>query len=281
MIFGAICYWYGWDNFPKIYFISVVSVTGGTERNLTFKSNPIHPTLEIVSAFLWIRIVDAPISVGNADIRKGELQLYKNYRASGKSEKEHFHSEHLKAAGWYKVEVSGMVRGWFSEQPKLDLSLDVAVKGARSLEIGGVSADGEPLQPFLAINTKEKRGLHRNKRKVSEECPGTPASTCCLQQFTIDFEKLNWDFIIAPRKLNFAICRGDCSLNIKGNIEFFTNQPRAAPFIGKHNPQKQKNIACCVPKTTNDITLLLFDDNGDVRILTLPGMIASSCHCVV
>lgn len=258
----------------------VVSVTGGTERNLTFKSNPIHPTLEIVSAFLWIHIGAAPISAGNPEPRKGELQLYKNYRASGKSEKEHFHSENLKAAGWYKVEVSGMLKEWFSEQ--IDLSLDVAVKDTRSLEIGGFSADGEPLQPFLAINTKEKRGINRNKRKaVSEECPGTPASTCCLQQFTIDFEKLKWDFIIAPRTLNFAICRGDCSLKIKGNIEFFSNQPRAAPFIGRHNPQKQKNISCCVPKTTNDITLLLFDNNGDVRILTIPGMIASSCHCVV
>lgn len=263
----------------------VVSVTGGTERNLIFKWNPIHPTLEIVSALLWIHIVHAPISVENPDLRKGdELQLYKSYRASGtESKKEHFHSEHLKATGWYKVEVSGMIQGWFSEQPKIDLSLDVAVEGARSLEIGGVSDDGEPLQPFLAINTKEKRGrINRNKRKaVSKECPGTPTSTCCLQQLTIDFEKLNWDFIIAPRILNFAVCSGDCSLNIKGNINFFSNQARAAPFAGKLNPRKQKNISCCVPKTTNDITLLLFDESGDVRILTLRDARALSCHCVV
>ena len=236
-----------------------------------------------MSAFLWIRIVDAHISLGNLDLRKEELKLYKSYRASGnESKKEHFHSEHLKAAGWYRVEVSGMVKGWFSEQPKLDLSLDVAVKGAWSLEIG-ISGDGQPLQPFLAINTKEKRGINRNKRRVaSQECPGTPTSTCCLQQLTVDFEKLDWaDFIIAPRKLNFAVCRGDCSLDIKGNIDFFSNQARAAPFAGKHNPNKQKNIACCVPKTTNDITLLMFDNNGDVRTFTLPDSRALSCHCVV
>ena len=236
-----------------------------------------------MSAFLWIHIVDAPNSVGKHDLRKGELQLHKSYLASGKSEKEHFHSENLKAAGWYKVEVSRMVKGWFSEQPKLDLSLVIAVKGTRSLAIGGVSGDGQSLQPFLAINTKEKRGINRNKRRVvSDNCqPGTPPSTCCLQELMIDFEKLKWDFIIAPRILNFAVCRGDCSLNIKRNVDFFSNQLRAAPFLGKLNPQKQKKISCCVPKTTNDITLLIFDHNWDVRVLTLPDAKALSCHCIV
>lgn len=237
-----------------------------------------------MSAFLWIRIVDAHISVGNPDLRKQELQLYKSYRASGnESKKEHFHSEHLNAAGWYKVEVSRVVKGWFSEQPKLDLSLDFAVEGARSLEIGGVNGDGEPLQPFLEINTKEKRGINRNKRRVvSQDCPSTPTSTCCLQHFTVNFEKLPyWDFIIAPKILNFAVCRGNCSLSNKSNIDFFSNQARAASFAGKRHPQKQKNISCCVPKTTNDITLLVFDNNGDVRILTLHNARVLSCHCVV
>lgn len=239
--------------------------------------------MEIVSAFLWIHIVDAPNSVGNQELRKGELQLYKSYRDPGKNKKEQFHSEHLKAAGWYKVEVSGMVKSWFSEQSKLDLSLDVAVKGTRSLEIGRFSGDGQSLQPFLEINTKEKRGINRNKRRVvSGDCqPDKLPSTCCLQELTIDFEKLNWDFIIAPRKLNFGVCHGDCSLNIKRNIDFFSNQLRAAPFLGKLNPQKQKKISCCVPKTTSDITLLMIDDKAAVRLLTLPDTKALSCHCIV
>lgn len=283
MIFWATCYGYGWDNFPKwIFLISVVSVTNGIEKNLIFKSNPRHPTLEIVSATLWIHIVDASTSVENPGHRKGELQLYKSYRAPGKSAKEHFHSEHLKTAGWHTVEVSGMVKGWFSEQPKLDLSLDIAVKGTGSLEIGGVSGDGEPLQPFLAVNTKDKPHVNRKKRQVDlEECPGTPPSTCCLQEFMIDFEKLNWDFIIAPRTLNFGVCRGDCSLMIKSNLDFFSNQRRAVPFLGLFNPKNQRKITCCVPRKTDDISLLMFDEYGDVRILTLRDTRASSCHCIV
>lgn len=270
-------YGYVWvNNFPKIFLISVVSVTNGIEKNLIFKSNPRHPTLEIKSATLWIHITGAASKpLEQPHHGKGQLRLYKSYQTSGHGsrEKEHFRSEPLKEAGWYTVEVTGIAKEWFSVQPKLDLSLDIAVKGTTSLEIGGVSSDGAPLQPFLAVETKEKQYSNRRKRQAdSPDCPAPQA--CCKHDLVVN---LDWDFVIAPKSLHIGACAGNCPLN---KISLFGNE-RRAKALSLYNSAYLAQRPCCAPNRLDFVKLLAFDQNGDVKEYKLQNMKVLSCQCVV
>ncbi len=251
-------------------------VTNGIEKNLIFKSNPRHPTLEIKSATLWIHITDAASkSLEKPDQGKGQLRLYKSYQTSGRGsrEKEHFHSEHLKEAGWYTIEVTGIAKEWFSVQSKLKLSLDIAVKGTKSLEIGGVSSDGAPLQPFLAVETKEKQQSNRRKRQAdSPDCPAP--QSCCKHDAVVN---LDWDFVIAPKSLHIGACAGNCPLN---KISLFTHE-RRAKALSLYNSPYLAQRPCCAPNKLDYVKILAFDTKGDVKEYKFQNMKVLSCHCAV
>lgn len=263
----------------------LILVTNGIETNLIFKSNPRHPALEIKSATLWIHITDvASKSVEQPDHGKRQLRLYKSYQTSRNifGVKEHFHSEDLNTAGWYKVEVTGIAKEWFSVRPKLDLSLDIAVKGTKFLEIGGVSGDGEPLQPFLVAETKEKQHTKRRKRQTDsvQKCPHVPQKVCCIHDLIVN---LSWDFVIAPKSLNIGVCMGLCPLS---KTSLYGNEQRTRA-LSKHNSAQHHGMSvlaqrpCCAPNKMDYVKLLAFDQNGTVQEYKLNNMKVTSCHCVV
>lgn len=41
--------------------------------------------------------------------------------------------------------------------------------------------------------------------------PGSNETKCCLYDLMIDFEKVGWDFVIAPKRYNAYICNGECT----------------------------------------------------------------------
>lgn len=41
--------------------------------------------------------------------------------------------------------------------------------------------------------------------------PGSNKTKCCLYNLMIDFEKVGWDFVIAPKRYNAYICNGECT----------------------------------------------------------------------
>lgn len=52
----------------------------------------------------------------------------------------------------------------------------------------------------------------RSKRSSPQVCQaGSNETKCCLYDLIIDFEKVGWDFVIAPRRYNGYICNGACS----------------------------------------------------------------------
>ncbi|PAV73901.1 hypothetical protein WR25_16081 isoform B [Diploscapter pachys] len=62
---------------------------------------------------------------------------------------------------------------------------------------------------FLVLDTIV--GGHRSKRsyglcRTAEE----KQKGCCLQDMLVDFKELGFDFVLAPRRYNAYICRGEC-----------------------------------------------------------------------
>lgn len=282
-----LCYYLQWiwasQYFHKIFLISVVSVANRTKKNLIFKSNPKHQTLEIKSATLWTYISRAaatkPVET-EPDHGKTELQLYKSYKPSGNisREKGHFYSVHFKTAGWYTVDITGIVKEWFSVWPKLDLSLDIAVEGTKSLEIGGVSGDGESLQPFLAVETEEKQNVKERKRRAdSQSCSLT--GPCCRHDLVVNLS--DWDFVISPRKVNIYRCAGICKLPA---TSLYKHRSRVSTLrehnAVQHNPDLERS-GCCRENRIDPLQVLMFDLEEQVQLKRLENVKVRSCHCVV
>lgn len=54
----------------------------------------------------------------------------------------------------------------------------------------------------------------RNKRSHQNTCQmGGNDTKCCLYDLMIDFEKVGWNFVIAPKRYNAYVCNGECSPN--------------------------------------------------------------------
>lgn len=241
--------------------------------------------MEIKSATLWTHITDAAATKSvetEPDHDKTQLQLYKSYEPSGNifREKEHFHSVHLTTAGWYTIDVTGIVKEWFSVRPKPDLSLDIAVEGTKSLEIGGVSGSGESLQPFLAVETKEKQHVKERKRRAdSQSC--SLSGPCCRHDLVVDLS--HWDFIISPRKVNIYRCAGICKLPAT-SLYKSKHQSRVSTLREhnkvQHNPDLERS-GCCRENRIDPLHILMFDLEEQVQLKRLENVKVRSCHCVV
>ncbi|KAJ7369790.1 hypothetical protein OS493_036433 [Desmophyllum pertusum] len=159
-------------------------------------------------------------------------------------------------------------------QENLQLSLDIAVKGTKSLEIDGgdVSGNGGPLHPFLAVDTEEKQQVNRQKRQVVDECPVTQR-TCCLHETEVNFHNINWNFVVYPESLTFSVCAGSCvSPGYYRKPEY-----RLKAFTRMNSPKH----ACCVPTTMDSVLFIIIDEFGEIETITIPNMKPRSCHCIV
>ena len=148
---------------PEVY-ITVADVAQIAGKNCAFKSNSVNSNLEIKSATLWFHITETPKSTGSVIHESHLVRLYKAFKAPGKvaDPRELFHSQQLNSTGWYSVQISAVVKEWFSLFSKQDMSLDIAVIGPNTLEVG--CGDGEANKPFLVVDTEEKKLLNRKRR---------------------------------------------------------------------------------------------------------------------
>ena len=189
--------------------------------------------------------------------------------------KEYFHSKQLNTTGWYSVDMSFVAKEWFSLHPAFDLSLGIAIKGTKVLEVGGISGATESMQPFLTVNTEEMRRVNRKRRAShSDECDSiTEPSNCCRRyNIEINFERIGWNFIIAPKTLNTSVCVGVCPKNSR----LFSDELRAQVFI---NADKFLN-PCCQPEKMAKVSILYFETIDKIRLSHTP-MKVLSCSCKI
>ena len=262
--------------------LSVTSVTDLAGKNYAFQTNPRYLNLDIKSASLWFHITEDPKSAVKAGDDPQVLNLYKAFKAPGKKirSRELFHSDQLNKTGWYSVEVTVLVNEWFSMHTKSYLSLDVAIKGAISLEVGDV--DGEAAKqwrPFLVVNTEEKKQLTRKRRHANlqvndDECDPKPPKTCCRHSFVIDFVKLGWEFILFPTSLNVFACNGSCQSHA------FHSQVVRAQVIRRMD-QNLEIHTCCRPKKMAPISLIYMLGDKTVVVKTIRDLQVLSCSCFI
>ena len=233
-------------------------------------------SLDVKSATLWVSITGAA--------GEYELVLYRGYKANGKDAlvKELFHSEQLNRTGWYSMNVTLLVKEWFSLYPAFNLSLEIVTKKSKAVG-GGISGSApEAKQPFLVVNTGEKKYTSRRQRSSSSssgeyltECKDNEPRNCCRgHKLTVDFQALGFDFIIQPRVLNTYVCEGVCAQSATAK-----NPTRAQVFI---NLNMFQSNACCRPIefTTKKIVFFKDDDPNKAYVRYLHGWV-TKCGCVI
>ena len=65
---------------------------------------------------------------------------------------------------------------------------------------------------FLELELYDYGGRQRRSNPhVCRQGANNNQSSCCLYDLVIDFEKVGWEFVIAPKRYNAYICNGECS----------------------------------------------------------------------
>uniref|UniRef100_A0A1I8BN30 TGF_BETA_2 domain-containing protein n=1 Tax=Meloidogyne hapla TaxID=6305 RepID=A0A1I8BN30_MELHA len=126
-----------------------------------------------------------------------------------------------------------------------------------------------PSRMFFELElTNLKSG--RSRRNANTCKPGSNNTKCCLYDLVIDFEKIGWGFVIAPKRYNAYVCSGECA-RMANSQSMGRFQAAAAAKID--------HFQCCHPKEYNGITILFVQENNNVLIRQIPNMVAKDCGC--
>lgn len=238
-----------------------------------------HLGLEIKSATLWVFISEATRSSGENKQAMYKLVLWRRFKGKEARDvmaKERFHSKQLNTTGWHSFDVSFLVKEWFSQHRTSDLSLEIETKGLKSLVVGGMTnGDPEANQPFLLVDTKEKKTVSRKRRSFQlRKCNKTEPRNCCRKSmFEIDFKAIGWNFVIAPKVLTTFTCAGVCARSsIYGDLQW-----RAQALINLN----QFQTVCCRPNELLPMSMMILTEDGTPEYIYLPKMQVKSCHCIV
>ena len=86
----------------------------------------------------------------------------------------------------------------------------------------------------ILLHQQSKRHKRSNTRicsSSSSSSSSTDTEHCCMDSVEIDLHDLGWNFVVAPRILEYKFCRGSCNPEFVGP-SFLTNETRSkALFI--------------------------------------------------
>jgi hypothetical protein len=72
---------------------------------------------------------------------------------------------------------------------------------------------------YLELELFDMPSRNRRNANAPQVCQaGSNNSKCCLYDLMIDFEKVGWDFVIAPKRYNAYVCMGNCQTTVSSII---------------------------------------------------------------
>lgn len=124
--------------------------------------------------------------------------------------------------------------------------------------------------PYVEISVMESK--RRVRRSTALNCDEkSDQSICCRYPFVVDFERIGFDFIIAPKRYNAFMCSGDCA--------FLTLQRYAHTHLTQMVQPNSISQPCCVPRKMSMMDMLYFDNDLNIVLAKLPGMVVDRCGC--
>uniref|UniRef100_A0AC35TFL6 ACB domain-containing protein n=1 Tax=Rhabditophanes sp. KR3021 TaxID=114890 RepID=A0AC35TFL6_9BILA len=113
----------------------------------------------------------------------------------------------------------------------------------------------------------------RSKRHV--ECSGKNNNEggCCLKPLIIDFVKMGWSVVVAPKVVNLHYCNGQCN--------GLQSQTKQSYFLQKlHEMGQVQHTSCCFPTEYEPLNVsIVLPDGFTVVTKTIHDLITTKCTC--
>ncbi|XP_072925572.1 muellerian-inhibiting factor [Hemitrygon akajei] len=129
---------------------------------------------------------------------------------------------------------------------------------------------------FLLLKTLQTVKTFWDKRQkiFRQNRSATNRSICKLEELSIDFERLSYDWILVPKLYNIHNCVGSCSIPLTGNVSnhvvlLIKMQEQGLPT---------KREPCCVPVEYSELLLAVVNDQSSM-ITVYKNMVAEECKC--
>ncbi|GAB6027123.1 hypothetical protein CHUAL_013856 [Chamberlinius hualienensis] len=104
-------------------------------------------------------------------------------------------------------------------------------------------------------------------------------SGCARHKLFVDFKKIGWSsWIISPKGYNAYYCKGSC-LFLLGQEQVSTKHATVQSIVQGLELQEGVGTPCCVPNKLFSISLLYFDNIGNVLLKNYEDMVAVNCGC--
>ncbi|CAI2349791.1 unnamed protein product [Caenorhabditis sp. 36 PRJEB53466] len=173
------------------------------------------------------------------------------------------------------------VQRWYTSSPIKGLFVSAMVNG-HNVAIHPQQTEDDFENMILQVTTV--KGERRSRRLATPICTKEkPSDGCCLYDLMIDFEKIGWEWIIAPPRYNAYLCRGNCKLNSHHyalSENGHTKIMKAAYRMGDDVKSQVENLGfCCHPTEYEFIKLIYVNRDGRVSVANVNGMIARKCAC--
>ncbi|KAI0214806.1 Bone morphogenetic protein 6 [Lamellibrachia satsuma] len=203
--------------------------------------------------------------------------------------------------GWLRLDILEAVRFWF-RRPQRNFGIEISIQDERRRTynttdvIASVNCSDDDTQtkrfmdplsllhsrngdtlnldmnytdPSLEILSYEmpKERESRNKRATSlgwfRKSP-----TCAKETFYVSFKDMGWqDWIVQPEGFEAAVCSGTCPDGVK---------------FGPNNVNQKEKVSSeekCSPSRLQSLSILHYDDNGNLTVSVLEDFIVAECGC--
>ena len=154
----------------------------------------------------------------------------------------------------------------------VDNTGDIVVRGNVIAGVGD-----SDLMPTLDVYSQDKLILGRQKRaEETYDCvQGDGENRCCRYPLWVSFKDIGWDkWIVEPEGYQAYYCDGDCPHRYKmahtfAGVQALVNMvnPAAAP------------APCCSATKLSPLSLLHYDESGDLVVSVYEDMIVQECKC--
>ncbi|XP_035232367.1 bone morphogenetic protein 2-A-like [Stegodyphus dumicola] len=215
------------------------------------------------------------------------------------------------STGWEIFSVKVAAADWIKDSES-NLGLALSVRGLENEPIPkglvrfakGNRTDKQPLLVIFIDDSRQKSGSFLsapegyNKYQVpvksapAAESPRikrgggisnvpqrTKNESCARYQLYIDFERMGWAaWIISPKGYNAYQCKGHCHFPL-GQNQRPTNHATMQSIASELSLAPNVLQPCCVPDKLLSISLLYFDEHGNVILKQYDDMVAASCGC--